>query len=164
MTGCTARSLCRRQPGLRTGQGCRRATTGRAVALAALLLGTGCAAAAPGCPAGTLPALELSAWFGLHSAANGRELSEAEWDAFRDSVLVPAFPSGSTVTAARGAWRHADGAIRHEASRVLTVLVPPAGEAAALARLRGAIAAYGALHPQEAVGFATRPACTGGFF
>lgn len=138
----------------------------RVVLAAALLLGAGCAIPAPppACPNGTEAARELTAWFGLHSAARGRELTEAEWQGFRDRVLVPAFPRGSTVTPGRGAWRHAEGRIGHEATRVLTVLVPAAEEATALARLRAAILAYHDLHPQEAVGVATRPACALGLF
>ncbi|MFX5892299.1 DUF3574 domain-containing protein, partial [Acinetobacter baumannii] len=75
------------------------------LALPVLLAAAGCAVPGPStslaCGPGETEARELTAWFGLHSAARGRELSEVEWQEFRDRALTPRFPQGFTVVVGR---------------------------------------------------------------
>lgn len=132
--------------------------------LPALLLAACTGPAPPPCPAGMAEARSISGFFGQTVADGSRRVTPAEWASFRATVLTPLFPAGSTVTAGRGAWRHADGRMLEEDTMVVTLLVPVAETAEALSRLRQAMARYIALHPQEEVGLTLYPLCAAGFF
>ena len=64
-------------------------------------------------------------YFGLDSG--GREIGEAEWQAFVREVVVPRFPEGFTVVPAQGHWRGAAGKPLSEASRVIEIVHPNDG-------------------------------------
>ena len=49
-------------------------------------------------------------------------VAEAGWDAFLRDVVVPRFPSGLTVTYAKGHWQAPGGPPQREASRVLEIV------------------------------------------
>jgi hypothetical protein len=49
-------------------------------------------------------------------------VTEAEWQAFVDSVVTPRFPDGLTVLAGYGQYRLNDGTLIHEPSRVLILI------------------------------------------
>lgn len=132
--------------------------------LLSLLLLSACATPAPPCPTGMSEARSISAFFGQTVADGSRRVTPAEWRAFRSEVLTPLFPAGSTVTDGRGAWRHQDGRVAEEDTKIVTILLPAAETAEALARVRQAIARYVALHSQEDVGIALHALCVAGFF
>lgn len=54
----------------------------------------------------------------------GGEVSDAEFTAFSDKVITPAFPDGFTELTGRGQWRGSDGVITREKSKVIVVLYP----------------------------------------
>jgi hypothetical protein len=135
-----------------------------ALLLSALLVAACAGPAPPPCPAGMAEARSISGFFGQTVADGTRRVTSAEWASFRAAVLTPLFPAGSTVTAGRGAWRHADGRVLEEDTMIVTLLVPAAETGEALSRLRQAMARYSALHPQEAVGLTLHPLCVAGFF
>lgn len=54
------------------------------------------------------------------------EVSDAEWAAFAQEVITPAFPDGFTVMETEGQWRTKEGEIVQEESRYLLVLHPDA--------------------------------------
>ncbi len=122
------------------------------------------AAAGPACPAGFAEARQVSAYFGQTVADGTRRVTPAQWRAFRAEVLTGLFPAGSTVNDGRGAWRHKDGRMIEEDTKIVTILLPAAETEDALTRFRQAIARYVALHPQEDVGIALHALCVAGFF
>ncbi|ANN20716.1 hypothetical protein SD37_37425 [Amycolatopsis orientalis] len=62
-------------------------------------------------------------YFGATKPGGG-EVSDAEFAAFSDKVVTPAFPDGFTELAGRGQWRGSDGVITREKSRVIIVVYP----------------------------------------
>jgi hypothetical protein len=126
-----------------------------AVALAAML--GGCAhSGALRCAAGSQAMVQDRLYFGTGRPGGGT-VSEAEWSAFVDEVVAPAFPDGFTLWNAAGGWRGADGNPVREASHVLEVAHP--GGTAAAASIARVAAAYNARFAQEAVMQASVPAC-----
>lgn len=132
--------------------------------LPTLLLAACAAPPPPACPAGMAEARTISGFFGQTLADGSRRVTPAEWRAFRAEVLTPLFPAGSTETDGRGAWRHRDGRMVEEDTKIVTILIPAAEAADALARLRQATARYSQVHPQEEIGIALHPLCVAGFF
>jgi hypothetical protein len=53
---------------------------------------------------------------------DGGSVSDAEWEAYLDSVVTPRFPAGFTVVEAEGHWRGESGVIERERTEVLTLL------------------------------------------
>ena len=49
-------------------------------------------------------------------------VGEAEWDTFLRDVVVPRFPSGLTITHAKGHWQAPGESLQREASRVLEIV------------------------------------------
>lgn len=141
----------------------------RCLALALLL--PGCVApppvtpaVAPACPPGMAEARVISGFFGQTVADGRRRVTATQWRTFRAEVLTPLFPAGSTVTDGRGAWRHRDGRMVEEDTKIVTILAPATEAGDALARLREATARYSAAHPQEDIGITLHPLCVEGFF
>jgi len=131
------------------------------VLLAALLL-AGCAAGGQpaSCPAGTQQATVAEAYFGRN--VRGRDpVSEAEWRAFLDDTVTPAFPDGLSALDSLGQWRGREGRIIREASKMLVVILPGADAAAARERLRPVEEAWKARFRQESVLSVYRTACVG---
>jgi hypothetical protein len=108
-------------------------TTRRAIALAALAVGTlavpvGLAVADSGdhtseapaaCEVGD-PFVRTELFFGL-SRPGGR-ITERQFDRFVDAHVTPRFPDGLTVLSGEGQFRLADGEIIEERSKVLVLL------------------------------------------
>ncbi|HEY9462503.1 MAG TPA: DUF3574 domain-containing protein [Vicinamibacterales bacterium] len=59
-------------------------------------------------------------FFGLEGPHGS--VDEAEWDSFLRDVVVPRFPSGLTVTHAKGQWQARGERPHGEASRVLEIV------------------------------------------
>lgn len=60
-------------------------------------------------------------FFGLRKP-DGALVTEAEWQAFVDSVVTLRFSAGLTVLTAYGQYRHANGSLIHEPSKVLILI------------------------------------------
>lgn len=86
-------------------------------------------------------------------------VSDADWTAFLDAEVTPRFPDGLTVIDAAGQWRSLKGAVVHEASKVLMVVLTGApGEQEKLEAVRSA---YKARFRQDSVLLIERSACVG---
>ena len=59
-------------------------------------------------------------FFGLEGPHGS--VAEAEWDTFLRDVVVPRFPSGLTITHAKGHWQAPGEPLQREASRVLEIV------------------------------------------
>jgi len=59
-------------------------------------------------------------FFGLEGPHGS--VDEAAWDAFLRDVVVPRFPSGLTITRAKGHWQAPGEPLQREASRVLEIV------------------------------------------
>jgi len=53
---------------------------------------------------------------------SGGQVSDAEWTAFLDSTVTPAFPQGLTVIDAAGQWRGVSGEVVRERSKLVVLL------------------------------------------
>src|SRR5690606_21436721 len=73
-------------------------------------------------------------YFGL-SKPDGTLVADEDWRRFLDEEITPRFPAGFSVMEARGQYRHADGSIAREASKLLVVAAPPDQREAADAAL-----------------------------
>src|SRR5262245_11692685 len=83
-------------------------------------------------------------------------VAEREWDAFLRDVVVPRFPSGLTITHARGHWQAPGEPPQREASRVLEIVYeerPPHDR-----RIEEIAATYKATFQQESVMVVRMPA------
>lgn len=85
--------------------------------------------------------LETRLFFGTERPDGGPDVTDAQFMAFVDREVAPAFPEGLTVQDGRGQWRDASGRIERERSYEL-ILLYPASEAKArdprIERIRGA--------------------------
>jgi hypothetical protein len=129
-----------------------------------LLFGLACRSAGPAvlptplaCPPGHKALLRDGLYFGLVEPS-GREISDAEWEAFLATVVTPVFPSGLTVLSARGQWQGNDGKVVREPSRLLVLFHPP--DPAADENIRMLIQRYRKDFHQEAVLWERSLACT----
>ena len=59
-------------------------------------------------------------FFGLEGPRGS--VAEADWDTFLRDVVVPRFPSGLTITPAKGHWQASGEPPQREASRVLEIV------------------------------------------
>ena len=80
---------------------------------------------------------------------DGGTVSDAEWEAYLDSVVTPRFPAGFTVVEAEGHWRGESGVVERERTEVLTLL--HSGDAASRNDVAGIAAEYKRRFGQEAV-------------
>lgn len=62
-------------------------------------------------------------YFGRAIPAGG-QVSDAQWTAFLDATVTPAFPQGLTVIDATGQWRGASGGVVREPSKLVVLLHP----------------------------------------
>jgi hypothetical protein len=130
-----------------------------AVAVLLSLAGLLAGCAAPPAPCERMAWTETRLFFGRNIPGGG-EVSDAQWRAFLDEVLVPAFKDGFTVLDGTGFWLDADsGQTDQERSKVLVVVHPPG--AAADAGLEAVAQAYRRRFEQQAVMRADQPACIG---
>jgi hypothetical protein len=111
------------------------------------------ATSAHGCPvAGQQRMTMLKMYFGR------ARVSDAAWDAFRDSTIAAAFPDGFTVYDATGAWRPEPNApTSHERASVLEVALPRGADVAAKAT--SVAEAYKQRFAQLSVGVVTWRVC-----
>ncbi|RQO49744.1 DUF3574 domain-containing protein [Variovorax sp. KBW07] len=108
----------------------------RTKAAACIAAGTVMLSALAGC--GALPPTNASAkacatgfdsverdtlYFGRAIPAGG-QVSDAQWTAFLDATVTPAFPQGLTVIDATGQWRGASGGVVREPSKLVVLLHP----------------------------------------
>ncbi len=96
-------------------------------------------------------------YFG-QSVAGRPDVTDAEWDRFRDGTITPNLPDGYTVWDARGAWMNPRTRTTiKEPSKVLAVALPagPAG-LVAVNRVREA---YQRDFHQQAVGLTSAEGC-----
>ena len=109
------------------------------MAVAVLPLLAGCAGwTTPSCPTGLKPMTEADLYFG-RNIGDTSAVSDDDWQRFVDQEITPRFPDGLTVEEATGQWKGADGAIVHEASKRLIVILSGApGEADKLGSIRTA--------------------------
>lgn len=128
----------------------------RFLSTAVLLFGlTACTATVPP-PASPVPAAESASethvreelYFGMRKP-DATLVSEAEWQAFVDSVVTPRFPDGLTVLMGYGQYQPADGPLVREASKVLILIHQ--GGADADRRIREIAAEYCRRFQQESV-------------
>ncbi|MFF7951273.1 DUF3574 domain-containing protein [Streptomyces griseorubiginosus] len=133
------------------------ARTRAALIVAALLL-----AAVPGAAAGLAeadsaapdrgaPYIETQLFFGTERPDGGPAVTDAEFMAFVDTEVTPAFPDGLTVQIGRGQWRDVGGAIEKEPSYELILLYPVGRAAASDRRIEEIRRAYEKAFGQEAV-------------
>ena len=80
---------------------------------------------------------------------DGGTVSDAEWEAYLDSVVTPRFPAGFTVVEAEGHWRGERGVVERERTEVLTLLHP--GDEASREAVRALTEEYIRRFHQEAV-------------
>ncbi|WP_432725497.1 DUF3574 domain-containing protein [Variovorax sp. W6] len=80
---------------------------------------------------------------------SGGQVSDAEWTAFLDGTVTPAFPQGLTVIDAAGQWRGVSGEVVRERSK-LVVLVHARSEKDDAA-ITAIVGAYRQRFAQEAV-------------
>lgn len=96
---------------------------GAVVGVPALLLLAACAG--PAAVSTCLPGEERSVLETLYFGANipgGGQVSGEQWHAFREEVIAPRFPEGSTSFKAEGQWRNVRGQTESESTYVLQVV------------------------------------------
>jgi Protein of unknown function (DUF3574) len=104
--------------------------------------------AASTCRSGATRMARLELLFGLKQA-NGREVTENDWQAFIDKEVTPRFPQGLTVMAGSGQWQSSRGAIAKEPSRILVVWYQTGDESEG--RIEAIRGAYKVRFDQESV-------------
>jgi hypothetical protein len=134
---------------------------GRFIAAICLLASLGGCAVSPepmACVAGVSSPMRIyELYFGR--AVRGRaDVSDAEWNAFRDTVVTASLPDGYTAFDGAGAWMNrATHVTSTEATKVLIAALPdiPASMAA-IQRVR---TAYETTFNQQSVGMTYHPGC-----
>jgi hypothetical protein len=108
------------------------------------------------CPAPAKPMLRAEIYFGRN--VGGRlGVGERQWTRFVTRELTPRFPDGLTIIDGQGQWRGPSGAIVHEPSKIVIVLVPE--EAPVREHIAAAAAAYKQRFKQDSVAIVTRAVC-----
>lgn len=108
------------------------------------------------CQAPAKPMLYAEIYFGRNIRGH-IGISERTWKRFVARELTPRFPSGLTVINGQGQWRGASGAIVHEPTKIVVVVVPDATPDRE--RIAAAAAAYKHRFKQESVAVVTRSVC-----
>ena len=138
-----------------------------ALCLALLLLNSGCEKS---CPCSLEPVvaqksapdapetwIRTELYFGT-SKPGGLEVKAAEWQAFVDEEITPAFKEGLTVLDGYGQYLNEKGVIAKEKSKILVVLYPKIAKAEKDTALSRLIAAYKKKFQQESVLKVSQPA------
>jgi hypothetical protein len=102
----------------------------------------------PACAVGSNGWVREQIYFGRNIGANG-EVSDAQWQQFLETEIMPRFTDGLTLVQAQGQWRSEAGPIVRERSWLL-VLYHPA-EVALDRKVEEVVAAYKKAFTQEAV-------------
>jgi hypothetical protein len=135
-----------------------------AAAVALCGVAAGCAAPAPVCTAPASQAvLEAELFFGrsitqAYRGELGANVTDAQWAAFEQEVLTPAFPDGLTTEDAEGQWRNpATGTIGHEKTKLVIVAAPDTEQTRRA--LDAVMAQYRTRFHQQSVGLILRRDC-----
>lgn len=130
------------------------------IPLSALLLGllAGCATPPPpaACPAGQ-ESLRTAQLFLGRKAPGSQTITAAQLQAFIDQEITPRFPDGLTVLDGGGQWQGAENRLIREAAKVVLIVLPANGDAAA--RVEKVRAAYKANFSQDSALLITQAAC-----
>lgn len=130
-----------------------------AIPLAAMACLGGCAAG-PGLRCGPGESAHVVAQLAFGRSIGDRaSVSDQDFARFADEVLAPAFPSGLTIFDGEGWWRGGDSQVAHEASKLVLVAGPEAGEEARLTAVRRA---YMQRFNQNSVLLLKQTACVAG--
>ena len=112
-----------------------------------------------GCPKGLTPVTEFRLFFGL-THADGRTVTEEQWQEFLADTITPRFRAGLTVLDARGQWLTPAGVIEREPVKLLIGSVST--DAAASMKLVDEISrAFQERFKQDPVFRMSNPACAG---
>ncbi|MER7110345.1 DUF3574 domain-containing protein [Streptomyces sp. NPDC000229] len=95
--------------------------------------------------------LETRLFFGTERPDGGPDVTDAQFMAFVDREVTPAFPEGLTVQDGRGQWRDANGRIERERSYELILLYPASEAKARDPRIERIRSAYERAFGQESV-------------
>jgi hypothetical protein len=128
----------------------------RALPIADTPVATAAALASFVCGADERAMVRETLYFG-RSRPGGGTVSDTEWRAFVDDVIVPRFPDGFTIVNAEGHWRRGDGVIGREDSQVLIVL--HAGDGASHRAVDAIVIDYKRQFAQDAVLRERSPSC-----
>ncbi|MDB5475710.1 MAG: hypothetical protein JWP49_1221 [Phenylobacterium sp.] len=129
----------------------------RAGALLLVLLLGSCATLPPkGCPAGQERLRTAQLFFG-HTAADQPRVTDRDFRRFVDEELTTRFPDGLTVLDGGGQWKGAENRRIREASKVVLIVLPKAGDPQD--RLAAVKAAYKTRFKQDSELLVTPPAC-----
>jgi len=94
-------------------------------ALVVLLFGCG----TPQCQPGTGQGMLIYTLYFGRSVAGRAAVSDQEWRSFRDQVITPTLPNGSTVLDGQGAWMNPRSRVTiAEATKILVVAMPDAAD------------------------------------
>lgn len=89
--------------------------------------------------------------------ADAQGVTDAQFRAFVDEVMTPAFPAGLTVLEGGGQWRGAENQLIREASKVVIVVLPDRPDADR--RVNAVREAYKTRFNQESVLLVTQLSC-----
>jgi hypothetical protein len=146
----------------RAGEGAIARTTKRGGAVAAipllLALLAGCATSPHPqiCPQGQTRATTAELVFG-RNVGPALAVSDQDWRRFIDEDVTPRFPDGFSVIDGQGQWRGSNGAIVHEPSKVLFLVLD--GGPDDPAKIAGIRDAYKRRFHQESVLLVTHAGC-----
>jgi hypothetical protein len=132
-----------------------------AVMVAAALTGlAGCVSTtvvkAPPCPSGQEAQRTAQLFFG-RNIGDKQGVSEADFQKFVDQEITPKFPDGLTVMDGGGQWRGEENKLIREAAKVVLIVLPKRGDAAA--RIEAVRNAYKIRFHQDAVLLITQSSC-----
>ena len=131
-------------------------------ALGAILLGSallsGCASlqAPQSCPVGQERMRTAQLFFG-RNIGDQPGVSDADFRKFVDQELTPRFPDGLTILDGGGQWREDTDKLIREASKLVLIVLPAAGDTGA--KLDAARAAYKSRFHQDSVLLVTQTVC-----
>ena len=129
-------------------------------ALVAILLLVGCVQAprraVQACPQGQ-DYLRTAQLFLGRNVGDKPTLGDAEFRQFVEAELTPRFPNGLTVVDGGARWRASDDRLVREAQKVVTIVLPPAGDATR--RIAAVRAAYKMRFHQDSVLLIGQAAC-----
>jgi hypothetical protein len=132
-----------------------------AVMVAAALTGlAGCVSTtvvkAPPCSSGQEAQRTAQLFFG-RNIGDKQGVSEADFQKFVDQEITPKFPDGLTVIDGGGQWRGEENKLIREAAKVVLIVLPKRGDAAA--RIEAVRNAYKIRFHQDAVLLITQSSC-----
>jgi hypothetical protein len=120
-----------------------------------MLAAAGCMTAPrPACPAGQAQLRTAQLFL---SAKPPARISDKDLRRFVDDEVTPRFPAGVTVVDGGGQWRGDENRLIREAAKVVTIVLPEAGDP--VAKVEAVRAAYRHRFKQESLVVLLPPAC-----